>query len=221
MDYPQDVHYQSTCAEARKLGIAVNTIQCGEVPETTLAWRDIAKLGKGEFVALAQSGNMVAVETPYDAQISKISAEIGETLVTYGSEAEQNRSSGKLKKAAEAPAAVAADRAAYNLSTGGKSIQGKGDLIADAEEGVVSLSAIREDQLPPAMRSMKPAEREKYLEGLKAKRDKLNASLADLSKKRAAFIDAENKKAAAANKGDSFDIKVAEIIEKQAGKLKK
>jgi Mg-chelatase subunit ChlD len=221
MDYPQDVHYQSTCAEARKLGIAVNTIQCGEVPETTLAWRDIAKLGKGEFVALAQSGNMVAVETPYDAQISKISAEIGETLVTYGSEAEQSRSSGKLKKAAEAPAAVAADRAAYNLSTGGKSIQGKGDLIADAEEGVVSLSAIREDQLPPAMRSMKPAEREKYLEGLKAKRDKLNASLADLSKKRAAFIEAENKKAAAANKGDSFDLKVAEIIEKQAGKPKK
>lgn len=221
MDYDQDVHYQETCAEARKLGIVVNTVQCGTVPETTPVWREIAKLSKGEYVALAQSGNMQTVDSPYDAEISRISNELGTTLVAYGSAEVQSRSEEKLKKAAEAPASVAADRAAFNLSTGGKAIQGRGDLISDAEEGVVKLSQLKDDELPANMRTMKPAEREKYVKELKAKRDRLNASLAELAKKRSAYVEAENKKAAKASGGDSFDLKVSEIVNAQADRLEK
>jgi Mg-chelatase subunit ChlD len=221
MDYDQDVRYQETCAEARKLGIVINTVQCGSVPETTPVWHEIAKLSKGEYVALAQSGNMQTVESPYDADISRISNELGTTLVTYGSIEVQNRSEEKVKKAAEAPASVAADRAAFNLSTGGKAIQGRGDLLADSEEGVVSLSKLKDDELPANMRKMKPAEREKYLKDLKAKRDSLNASLTDLSKKRSAYIETENKKAAKGATGDSFDLKVSSIINAQADRLEK
>jgi Mg-chelatase subunit ChlD len=221
MDYEQDVKYKETCAEARKLGIVINTVQCGAVSETTPVWREIAKLAKGEYIALAQSGNMTVVETPYDADISRISGELGTTLITYGSVEEQSRSVEKVKNAAEAPASVAADRAAFNLSTGGKAIQGRGDLISDSEDGAVDLSKLKDDELPSNMRKMKPAEREKYVKDLKAKRDKLNASLADLSKKRAAFIDTENKKAAKASTGDSFDAKVSEVINAQADRLEK
>ena len=63
MDYRDDVKYPDTCREAVKRGIVINTVQCGDVAETARVWRDIARLSEGAYVALEQSGGMVAIST--------------------------------------------------------------------------------------------------------------------------------------------------------------
>ncbi len=220
MDYAQDVKYYDTCAVARKKDIIINTVQCGGYYETTPIWKEIARLGEGQFVALEQTGNMVEIVTPYDDEISRKSSELGDTVLAYGSREEQAVTNEKLRKAAEAPASVASDRAAFNSKSGGRAVQGKGDLLADLDEKEVDVSKLKDDELPPELKGLKPADREARIESMKKKRAALNAEIAELSKKRAAYISEEQKRQAASSKGDSFDLRVGEIISDQMEELK-
>lgn len=55
---------------------------------------------------------------------------------------------------------------------------------------------------------------------MQAKRDALNVKLAELSKKRADYIEKERARLMAAGGGDAFDIKVTQIIAEQAARVK-
>ncbi len=214
MDYARDIRYPAVCQDAVKRDIIVNTVQCGDVAETARVWQEIARLAEGSYVALQQSGGMQAVTTPYDEEIARLSAAISGTVVAYGSVEVQREAAAKSERAMAAPASVAADRAAFNLATGGKAIQGSGDLVNDIAEGTVDLAKLKDAELPAELRTLPVAQRRAYIEGQQAKRDELNKSIAELSVKRAAYIDAENRKLAGS--GDSFDLKVEEIIAKEA-----
>ena len=214
MDYRDDVKYPDTCREAARRNIVINTVQCGDVAETTPVWQRIARLAEGSYVALAQDGNMQAVATPFDEEIAKVSAEIGATVVAWGRLERQAEVREKAAKAEAAPATVAADRAVYNLASGGKAVQGSGDLVADLESGSVDLAKIARDDLPSEMQRMSLAAQRAYLKARQAERDALNARLALLARKRAAWLEAELKKATGG--GDSFDRSVAEMIGAQA-----
>jgi hypothetical protein len=221
MDYRNEVKYPETCGVAVKKGLIINTVQCGDVPETTAVWQKIARLSEGSYVALAQSGNMTAMATPFDEEIAKVSAALGATLVPYGDRERQAEARSKVDTAAAAPASVAADRAAYNLASGGKAIQGTGDLVADTADGSIDVSKVSTELLPPEMQKMGPAERARYVAKQKTARDTFNATLAELGRKRADFVVAEQKRIAAATRGgagagDAFDTKVAEIIAAEA-----
>lgn len=219
MDYPQDVAYQKSCDLARERGIIINTVQCGDYAETQAVWREIARLAKGEYLALEQSGNMVEVSTPYDEKIAKLSAQLGTTVLAYGSKSEQEASKGKIAKAAEALPSVTADRARYNLSSGGKAIQGRGDLLEDSKEGLVDILSLKDSQLPPELAKLKPSERKAYLDKLALQREELNAELASLSLERARFLEKEARRAPPESQ-DSFDSAVSTMIEKQAADVK-
>ncbi len=217
MDYRDDVKYPESCRLAVKKGLIINTVQCGDVPQTTPVWQEIARLSEGSFVALAQSGNMTAIATPFDEEIAKVSAALGATVVPYGDRERQAEARGKVEKAMAAPSSVAADRAAYNLASGGKAIQGTEDLVADYGEGTIDPAKVSAELLPPGMQKMSVGERTRYIARQKETRDGLNRTLSELSKKRADYMDAEQKRLLAANgTGDAFDTKVAEIISAEA-----
>jgi Mg-chelatase subunit ChlD len=209
MDYRGEAQYPETCRAAATRGLVVNTVQCGGVPETTRVWKDIARLAEGAYVALEQSGNMQAVPTPYDGEIASLSAEVSRTVVAWGARERRAEAEAKTRAAAEAPAAVAADRAAFNLATGGKAIQGGGDLVEDLAGGV-DLARIKKEELPPQMQGLSLEEQKAYLAGRRAAREALNLQLSELSQRRAAFLLQEQQQLAGA--GDSFDRKVAEIV---------
>jgi hypothetical protein len=216
MDYRDDVKYPLTCRDAAKRGIIINTVQCGDVPSTTPVWKDIARLSEGAYVALAQSGNMTVVATPYDDEIARVSAALGETVIAYGDSTRREEATKKVAEAAAAPASVSADRAAFNLASGGKAIQGSGDLVADVAAGTVDVAKVKLDLLPPEMQKLSPSQRAALVGEAQKKRDALNATLTDLASKRATFLDQEQKRLAKAGGGDSFDTKVAEIIAAEA-----
>jgi hypothetical protein len=217
MDYRGDVKYPATCREAVKRLIVINTVQCGGVAATTPVWREIARLGEGSYAALAQDGNMQAMSSPYDEDIADVSAEIGRTLVAYGKLELQAEVREKAAKAEAAPASVAADRAVYNLASGGKAIQGVGDLVADLEAGTVDLAKLAKGDLLVEMQRMNLSEQRAYVQGRQAERDVLNARLEKLSAQRAAWIEAELRRTSGT--GDSFDRSVTEMINAQAARV--
>jgi hypothetical protein len=216
MDYADDVKYTVSCQAAARKGLIINTVQCGDVPATTEVWQQIARLAEGSYVALAQSGNMTVMATPFDEEIAKTSAALGGTVIAYGDDARQAEARHKVENAAGAPASVAADRAAYNLASGGKAIQGRGDLLSDIEDGTIDPARLAPELLPLEMRKMTTPQRTAYIAKQKTARDSLNRTLADLGRKRADYISAEQKRLAVAGTGDAFDTKVAEIIAAEA-----
>src|SRR3954463_14005835 len=73
MDYPDDVKYPETCKLAVRNDIIINTVQCGNHPETKKYWVDICRLAEGSYVQIdAAGGPVVVIETPFDKELAKI-----------------------------------------------------------------------------------------------------------------------------------------------------
>ena len=66
------------------------------------------------------------------------------------------------------------------------------------------------------MQKMTPSQRTAYIEKQKIARDGLNRTLAELGRKRADYINTEQKRLVGAAAADAFDTKVAEIIAAEA-----
>ena len=73
MDYQDDVKYPETLAAAKARGIVVNTIQAGNNRATTRVWEQIAGLGDGDYARVDSDGDAVAMSTPYDRELAKLS----------------------------------------------------------------------------------------------------------------------------------------------------
>ena len=67
-DYGNEPDTVASASEAVNAGILVNTIQCGSMPGTDVAWRKICLAGEGQYFAIAQDGGVVAIATPFEAE---------------------------------------------------------------------------------------------------------------------------------------------------------
>jgi len=217
MDYPDDVKYQETCQAAVKKDLIINTIQCGNCDNAADVWQEIARLSEGEYAAIGQTGDMVAVATPFDAEIARVSRELGGTVLAYGAESERLAVGAKLALSASAPAAVAADRAAFTArGAGGAVVTGTGDLLGALEEGRVQLAEIKDEELPAEIQALAPAEREKVIAERRAKRQALQKEADALVKNREEYLRKERERLAREGSKDAFDEKVAAMIRQQA-----
>lgn len=213
MDYRDDVKYPEICKQAVKKDLIINTIQCGDIQNTTPIWKEIARLAEGDFVQISQTGGMTAVETPMDEELNRLNRELGRTAVAYGAKEERESVSGKLRMAESAPKAAAADRLGF-LSKSKKVVTGKGDLVADMEEGAVNLDELDREALPEPLRDKNVEEKKAYIEKKVEERKEIQAKIDALLEQRKAYI--KKKMSEQTKDRNSFDQKVAEIIRRQA-----
>jgi hypothetical protein len=205
---------------ASERGIIINTIQCGNMQQTTPIWRDIARMGEGEYFRVAQTGSAVLYDTPYDDEIAVLSKELDSTRIYYGSPAELEEMEERKEKAdriyeAAAPSAVA-KRAIFNSQkAGAKNFLGSQELVYDLESGKADLDDLKEEDLPKELQKMNKSELENHLAAQSKKRKELQAEIKDLAKKRQLFI--EKKLKMEKGKGaESLDMKIYECIQIQA-----
>jgi Mg-chelatase subunit ChlD len=217
MDYADGPKYPELCRIAAKKDLIINTIQCGNMAETTPIWQEMAKLSEGRYVAIAQSGNVAVISTPMDADLARLNKQIGATLIPYGDKDLQLEVRAKQAFAESAPAAAVADRLNYNSKTG-KGVQGRGELLDSMANNQVKLEALDLKQLPSDWQSLSRDELKTRIEKTRSDRLALQKQVEEVSKKRDAYIQAETKRLAAAGKGDSFDEKVASTIREEAAK---
>jgi hypothetical protein len=219
MDYQDDVKYSISASRASKNGIIINTIQCGSMSTTTPIWKEIAQIGFGEYFQVAQSGNAVMYDTPYDQRISELSLELDKTKIYYGSKSDLARGRLKAEQAEEiddkASFSAKAKRAIYNTSKSGYyNFSGSKDLVTDYEEKRIKLAEIQKDHLPSEMKSMSTKEKENHLNQKSQKRAEIQKEIKDLSIKRQKYIDNLVKKEK--NQGrDSLDLKLFDAIQRQ------
>lgn len=221
MDYQDDVKYPVTLAAAKRKGIVVNTIQCGNNPATAQQWVRIAQLSAGDHFNVAQSGDAVAIATPYDHELAKLSEALDATRLYYGTEEEKVEQQRKLaateKVHGEASMESRARRAVFNASAAGTAnFLGDGELVDDVVGGRVDLAEIDADALPAAMQPLSVPEREALVTDVAVKRDELQRQIKTLAEERESYLAEKVEEAGGAE--DSLDYKIFDAVRDQAGK---
>jgi Mg-chelatase subunit ChlD len=223
-DYGNEPDTIASASEAVTAGIIVNTIQCGQLPGTADVWRKICRSGEGQYFAIAQDGGVVAISTPFDADLSKLGTKVGATYYAYGggmgtmsaaavrsSKAEAQKTTEK-KVALAAPAAAQADRAVNKAINA--AAYDDGDLIQAIENGSVKLDSLKKDELPDELQKLSPDERRKAIAAKIEERKQIREQILELSNKRDAFILEERKKQSAKTP-TGFDQAVTEALKQQ------
>jgi len=219
MDYPNEVRYPDTLAEATRRGIVVNTIQCGDWVITTQPWQQIAQLGGGRFFEVEQAGSALAMASPYDDKIAALSADLDATRLFFGDhEAKKKmleKEAATAKLHAFASTASRARRATYNASeTGERNLLGESELVDAIESGRVDLDEIDGEQLPATMQAMAPAEQRAFVEETAARRAGLQGEIAGLARQRADYLKKKVEEAGGAEA--SLDHKIYSAVREQA-----
>ena len=219
MDYHNDVKYPVTLAAAAKKGIVVNAIQSGQHQHTRPAWQQIASLGHGEYFQVEDSGNAVAVATPFDEKLSRLAAELEDTRLYFGDEETKVAQKAKLDANArlrkELSAEALARRDTFNATASGKAnLLGKSELVDAITSGRVELDAIEEADLPASLQAMAPAEQMEVISEQAQRRDQLQQEIRQLSESRSNFI--KKKIATDGGADDSLDEKIYRAVKDQA-----
>jgi len=223
MDYAQDVKYPDALKIARERDIVVNAVQAGEARDTMRVWREIAQMGNGVYIPIPQDGGkVVVIETPYDIEIIELQERLNGTVLPYGPRYKRSSVEQKTRQASAAPAPMAADMAGYlnkrarqAPSGSAEAITGDGDLVADVSAGRQQLATVKDDELPDAIRALKPEERQEAITKRMNERGMVNERMTALVKQRDAFIAEQQKKRQPAKAADSFDQAVQSTLRTQ------
>jgi Mg-chelatase subunit ChlD/ElaB/YqjD/DUF883 family membrane-anchored ribosome-binding protein len=222
MDYHNDVKYPVTLDAAASRGIVVNAIQSGQHEYTRPAWQQIAALGHGEYFQVEDSGNTVAVSTPFDEKLSKLAAELEDTRLYYGDEATKKAQKSKLDANArlreELSTEALARRDTFNATASGKAnLLGESELVDAIASGRVELDEIKQENLPATLQAMAPEEQMEVINEQAQRRDQLQQKIRKLSESRSNFI--KEKVAAEGGADDSLDEKIYRAVKDQAAAI--
>ena len=217
MDYPNAPRYPEIVKAAVAKGIVVNAVQAGDAGDTRQIWQDIARRGQGRYLPIPQDGGeIVEVITPYDEDILRLQQSLDETVLPYGDSARQQDVRSKVETRKQAPASAQVDNSSFYAKKAGprEVVTGEGDLTADIANGRQSLDKVASSALPEVLQGKSEAERKAYVEAQLAKRKQLQDKLAEINRKRDAFVATERTKTGR-SKADSFDSAVQETLKQQ------
>ena len=218
MDYADDVKFPVTLAQAKSKGIVVNTIQSGQNSGTTPVWQNIAQLGYGAYFQVANSGNAVAVSTPFDRKLDELAASLEGTRIFYGDrdelekQAKKDKAGKKLRE--ELSAAALARRSTFNASaSGGANLLGSSELVDAISSGRIELDDIADEEMPASLRAMTPVEQKVHIAKQAERRDNIKQEIKKISQSRQRFIEEQMTSKDALK---SLDEKIYSAVKEQA-----
>ncbi len=213
------VNYTEACKEAITRGIVVNTIHCGdEQSGVNGKWRDGATLADGSFVCINQNKTVIAINAPQDQAIAKLNSELNDTYVGYGDEGQKGKDRQVAQDAAAEAAAPGASQLRAAAKAGGYYSNASWDLVDAVRDQRVKLEDLKPEQLPEPVRKLSVEDRRKYVEGLGAKRAKVQDELKKLAAEREQYVQAERAKLAKEKGEKSLDEAIVDTIKAQAQK---
>ena len=219
MDYANDVKYPVSLEVARQKGIVVNAIQSGQHQHTRPAWQQIAALGQGEYFQVEDSGNTVAVATPFDEELSALAAELEATRLYFGDSETKKAQQAKLDANArlrkELSSQALARRDTFNATASGRAnLLGDSELVEAITSGRIELDEIETENLPSSLQALPPARQIEVIDTTAKRRDELQQQIRHISILRSRHIEQEVEATGGAE--DSLDEKIYGAVREQA-----
>jgi von Willebrand factor type A domain-containing protein len=183
------VSYELACGAAKKKGVVVNTIYCGDFNDgIALSWKRGANLTGGTFMSIEQNSKTVYVPTPYDDQIAALNDKLNATYVYYGASGESRKEQQIVqdKNAASYGLANIAERSFCKSSHAYKN--SSWDLVDAAKDNEKVITETKTDDLPTEMRTMNIEQRKVYIRQKSEERINIQVGIQSLNKNRQEYI---------------------------------
>lgn len=192
-----EVSYHDAIKMAREQDVLINTIFCGDMQEgIDTEWQNGALLAGGRYFSIDHNAKVIHIEAPQDAELARLSRELNDTYVAYGSvefrkdkmenQAEQDANAADYGVANEAMRAQVKASPAYKNTNW--------DLVDALNEAELTLADVDDEVLPEEMQGMSKEEQEAYLEEKSAEREEIQKQIQELQKERDVYVAEERKK---------------------------
>ena len=216
-DQDTTVRYADACAALAGREILVNSIYCGASAHGDApGWKDVALKADGYFAAIDHTRGPLVVETPFDAELQRLSAALNATYIPVGAvgAAGWANQSAQDSNAAGMNRAAAASRA---QTKAGANYRCAWDLVDTlAGDPSFDLTQLKDEDLPEAMRGLDAAGRRKYVENQAKERETISAKIVELSRQRAEHVSRETARLRAGGEA-TFESALLTAIRQQAG----
>lgn len=214
---PPELDYSRTAPEAIEQDILINAIYCGEAggKET---WRELAQLADGKYLEIGGQGGAVVVQTPFDSELTSLSAKLNTTYVPFGREGklrQENQAVQDTNAARSGGKPAAAERSLAKATT--QYNARLWDLIDASREKDFDWKKLKDDELPVEMRKMSVEQRKAYVAKKATERAGLQQKVKELGAQRDAYVREEVKKHGLKSAG-TFDDAVRRTLVEQAKK---
>ena len=213
-----NVSYTLACTEAKKKGVIVNTIYCGDRLEgIKLHWNLLGECGNGSFTNINSNAKPEDIPTPYDSTLITLNNKLNGTYIYYGAE-------GRGKKALQGSMDVANTSintyAGVNRAMSKSSVNYKNsswDLVDAKEDDKKVLDKVDPKTLPDSLQKKSKAELEAIIVQKSDERSRIQKEMQVINKKREAYIAEEKiKKTKTGNNSQTLESEVEKIIREQA-----
>ena len=220
-DQDDKVAARTIYKEAAERGIDVNSIYCvygDDDSEVMPGWRELARLGNGEFAMIDQNNGTVVIATPYDQSLIKLSAELNETYIPFGAAGEAGCGN-QMAQDANAVQLNSTNAASRAATKAGKLYScASWDLVDASRNGQVDLATVDEKDLPEDMRALTYDQRVAKVNAMQQRRTKLQSQINELDQHRQTLFNKELARQATTNVG-SFDLAIRSAIRTKAEAL--
>lgn len=213
-----DISYTQACTEAKKKGVIINTIYCGDRNQGIREhWNLGSECGTGSFTNINQNAEMVDIPTPYDNELFTLNNKLNGTYIGYGAAGKANLSKqaevdklnyGMNKAAAAQRVSVKAKKQLYNNSTW--------DLVDASQEDPSMFEKIELSSLPDSLKTKSRAEIKQIVINKGNERTAIQKEIATVSAKREAFITAEKTRRTTKTNEQTLETEIEKIIREQA-----
>ena len=212
------VTYTLACAEAKKKGVIVNTIYCGDrLQGIREHWNLLGECGNGSFTNINSDAKPEDIPTPYDSALITLNTKLNGTYIYYGQYGEQNQA--RQAKADAANASINAYAGVNRVVAKGKKATYRNagwDLVDAKDEDKTILEKVDFKTLPDSLRNKSTKEVEAIIDGKAKERSQIQAEIQMINKQREKFIAEEKvRKARTNNNTQTLESEVEKIIKEQ------
>ncbi len=214
-----NISYTLACTEAKKKGVIVNTIYCGDrLQGIKEHWNLLGECGNGSFTNINSDAKPEDIPTPYDSTLITLNNKLNGTYLSYGY---MGRSKKELQGAMDVANSNINSYAGVNRAVSKSSSKtynnSSWDLVdAKAEDNKI-LEKVDLKTLPDSLQKKSKAELEVIVNQKSTERAGIQKEMQDVNTKREAYIAAEKiKKAKAGNNSQTLESEVEKIIREQA-----
>ncbi|GHT58084.1 hypothetical protein FACS18945_3580 [Bacteroidia bacterium] len=190
------VSYKESVINALSKDIYVNTIFCGSREEGVRGlWQDGATRGKGKYFNIDSNVKVRYVATPYDDRIDACNTKLNDTYIGYGTLGYEKKANQELQDS-NASSISQSNKVSRAVSKSAKAAykNESWDLVDKYDSDKDAVQNLKESEIPKEYKGKSKAEIEVIVKQKQAERSKVQSEIAELAKKRQAYIDAEMKK---------------------------
>ena len=214
--------YTKACDEAKKKGVIVNTIYCGDrIQGIREHWNLNAECGSGSYTNINQDAKLEDIPTPYDSSIFALNDKLNGTYLRYGY-------AGDIAFAAQS----SVDKMNYemNKSVAVKRVTVKGkkelykntawDMVDAAEKDKKFAEKVDMNTLPDSLQNKSRKEIQQVIDTKTSERAQIQKDIETVNTKRETWLAAEKLKRVTNKNIATLESEIEKIIKQQAKRYK-